>query len=177
MAVPPPTHPDADADPLLNPQRVTDLLLYRLSVVTRSTSLPLVRIFEGELGITRRHWHLLALLVENGATAPSKLAAMTGLDRPRISRAVAGLVERGLIERRATDRRPRLETTAAGRALYDTAMRRVRAINTALAATLDADERRAFDGMLARLQERARTLADEVARGAPAARRNRRTKG
>lgn len=167
-----------DSDRLLDPQRVTDLLLYRMSAVTRSTSLPLVRIFEGELGITRRHWHILALLVECGATAPSALARTSWLDRPRISRAVAGLVERGLVAREAMRGRSQtLHATEAGRSLYADAMRRVVAFNAALAATLDADERRALDSMLARLQDRARTLADDLTRGTPTAPRNRRRKG
>lgn len=186
-------------DPLADPRRVTDLLLYRMSVVTRCTSLPLVRIFEGEFGITRRHWHILALLVEHGAMPASRLATLCWLDAPRISRAVSGLSEKGLVARatdlagdpstdaatdsatdsatdaatdsaavHATPSRARhLVVTDKGLALYGRAMQRVSALNAELARTMSLEERQVFDGMLRRLQARALTLAEEVARTAP----------
>lgn len=159
----------------MHPTRVSELLLYRLSVVTRSTSLPLVRIFEGEFGITRHHWHMLALLVEHGAMQPSQLAALSWLDRPRVSRGLAGLIDKGLATRASDGGRVhRVQATAAGLDLYDKAMKRVAAFNAQLASVLSAKERSDFDQMLARLQSRALSLADEVARASPPAPRNRR---
>jgi DNA-binding MarR family transcriptional regulator len=163
--------PLENPDPLAEPRCVTDLLLYRMSVVTRSTSLPLVRIFEGEFDITRRHWHILALLVEHGAMPSSRLATLCWLDAPRISRAVSGLSEKGLVARTAgaagAARSRSLIVTDKGIELYGRAMQRVSALNAELARTMSLEERRAFDGMLRRLQARAMTLADEVARSAP----------
>jgi DNA-binding MarR family transcriptional regulator len=170
--------PRENPDPLAHPQRVTDLLLYRLSAITRSTSLPLVRIFEGEFGITRRHWHLLAVLVEQGAMPSARLATLCWLDRPRISRAVSGLRQKGLVAPAAGAGRARdLVVTDAGRQLYARAMQRVTAFNTELVRTLSAAERTQLDTMLRRLQERAATLADEVARTAPSAARHKGRRG
>lgn len=167
--------PSENPDPLANPQLVSDLLLYRMSVITRSTSLPLVRLFEGEFGITRRHWHMLALLVEHGAMPSSHLATLCWLDRPRISRAVSGLIEKGLVTRQGGAGNFRdLVVTAAGRHLHERAMQRVGALNRELASTLSLAERQLLDGMLTRLQERVADIAEQAARAAPSAGRNKR---
>jgi len=41
------SEPRANPDPLGQPQALADLLLYRLSVITRNGGLPMVRLFEG----------------------------------------------------------------------------------------------------------------------------------
>lgn len=162
-------------DPLADPQVVSDLLLYRMAVITRSTSLPLVRLFEGEFGITRRHWHMLALLVEHGAMPSSRLATLCWLDRPRVSRAVSGLIQKGLITRQAgAGRTQDLMVTEAGQQLYARAMRRVGALNAELACTLSLAERQLLDGMLTRLQAHVADISEQAARETPAAGRNKR---
>lgn len=167
--------PSENPDPLADPRRVADLLLYRMSVITRSTSLPLVRIFEGEFGITRRHWHMLSLLVEHGAMPSSRLATLCWLDRPSISRAVSGLVQKGLITRRGSASHSReLEVTEAGQQLYESAMQRVGALNGELARTLSLAERQSLDGMLTRLQSCVADIAERAARTAPISGRNKR---
>ncbi len=160
-------------DPLLDPRQVTDLLLYRLSAITRSTSLPLVRIFEGEFGITRRQWHLLAVLCEQGAMPSSRLVVVCRLDQPRVSRAVSGLLEKGLVARSAgTGRLRDLVTTDAGQGLYRQAMERVTAFNTELASTMTAAERQLLDDILGRLQSKVTAWSEAVARTAPPAARH-----
>ena len=57
------------------------------------------RIFEGGLGITRRHWHVLALVVEHGGLSPSQVSDLCWLDRPQASRALSGLIEQKLVQR------------------------------------------------------------------------------
>jgi DNA-binding MarR family transcriptional regulator len=167
--------PSENPDRLLHPQVVTDLLLYRLNVITRSASLPMVRLFEGELGITHRHWHMLALLVQHGAMPPSQLASLTWLDRPRISRAISGLVDKGLVQRAAGAARTRpVGVTDAGRRLYARAMQRVGAFNAQLALTMSGAERQLFDDCLRRLQSRVQQLTEEATRNTPPAPRNRR---
>jgi DNA-binding MarR family transcriptional regulator len=163
-------------DPLLEPQCVADLLLYRLSAVTRTMSRPLVRVFEGQLGITRRQWHVLALVIEhsgvvnpskaNTAVSPSQLVELAGLDRPRISRAVSDLVDKGLVMRAPAQGRQR--------GLHPVALDRVTELNAALAGALSAAQRKALHAILEQLAERAAHLADELTRRAPPAPRNRR---
>jgi DNA-binding MarR family transcriptional regulator len=162
-------------DPLLEPRCVTDLLLYRLSAVTRGMSRPLVRVFEGQLGITRRQWHVLALVVEHPAVSPSQLGDLAGLDRPRISRAVSDLVDQGLVERAPAQGRQRvLHPTAQGQALYRVALDRVAELNASLAGALSAAQRKALDTILDQLMKQTVQLAEELTRRAPPAPRNRR---
>lgn len=166
----PPTRPD----PFLQPACIADLLLYRMSVVTRSSSLPLVRLFEGELGITRRHWHVLALTVENESMTPAQIAANSWLDRPQISRGLDGLVKKGLIERQKLDSRSRqFVATAQGKALYQRAFERVARFNAELAGLLTAEERAALDRALTRLQSHILAISREVAETVPPVPRNR----
>lgn len=161
-------------DTLLNPERLDELLLYRLSIVTRSASRPMVRIFEGELGITRRHWHLLALVTEHGGLSPSCIGELAGLDRPRVSRAVADLRAMGLVERSAGRGRSHTVTvTDAGAAMYERAFARVAAFNASLASVISAEDRAVLDALLARLQQHALGLSEAVAQAAAPAARSR----
>jgi len=162
-----------NTDPLLRPQRLDDLLLYRLSVITRSASLPMVRLFEGELGITRRHWHVLALVAEHGSLSPSQIADLCWLDRPQVSRALAGLVEMGLLQRQPGVGRTRIEASDAGRMMYGRALQRVAAFNAELVSVLSAPQRAQLDAMLALLQAQVQGLSDATARTAMPARRSR----
>ncbi|WP_166652194.1 MarR family winged helix-turn-helix transcriptional regulator [Roseateles toxinivorans] len=152
---------------LKHPQQLEDLLMYRLTRVVRTCGLPLVRLFEGELGITRREWHVLALVVQEGALAPSRIAELCWLDRPRVSRAVGRLVERGLLSRQAAGRSALVRATAEGNALYARAMAEAGAFNEALVDDLDATEMAQLDALLNKLQSRAQTLRDAPMPGRP----------
>ena len=44
------------------PQGLDDLLLYRLSRLLGVAGAPVIRLCEGQFGITRREWRVLALL-------------------------------------------------------------------------------------------------------------------
>lgn len=166
--------PRENPDPLLRPGRLDELLLYRLSVITRGSSLPMVRIFEGGLGITRRHWHVLALVVEQGGLSPSQVSDLCWLDRPQASRALAGLIEQKLVRRLpGTGRSCLMQATEAGEQMYERAMAQVARFNAELIGVLGAEDRRQLDRLLSRLQDRVQTLAGDVARAAPQARRSR----
>nr|WP_316642591.1 MarR family transcriptional regulator [uncultured Roseateles sp.] len=154
-------------DGLKHPQQLEDLLMYRLTRVVRSCSLPLVRLFEGELGITRREWHVLALVVQEGELAPSRIAELCWLDRPRVSRAVGRLVDRGLLLRQAAGRSALLRATDQGKTLYARAMAEAGAFNQALADDLDTAELAQLDALLNKLQCRAQTLRDAPMPGRP----------
>ena len=114
-----------------------------------------VRLCEGQFGITRREWRLLAQLALKPGLSPSELASLASLDKARTSRAIGGLVDKGLLERRPLPRDRRqaeLALTAAGQALYDQLMPEVRRINRELLAPLSAAELEQLDGLLTRLQ-------------------------
>ena len=120
-----------------------------------------LRVCEGEFGIPRREWRLLAVLGEAGELQPSELATRAELDRARTSRALAGLQAKGLVERHAvaSDRRlARVALTQLGSALHSRMLPRVAAINAAVLTRLTDDDVVALDGLLSALQRQATLL-------------------
>jgi DNA-binding MarR family transcriptional regulator len=139
-------------------ETVNDLLLYRLGRLVSTGGSLVVRLCEGQFGITRREWRLLAQLALKPGLSPTELASLSSLDKARTSRAIGGLVDKGLLERRPLpqDRRQaELALTAAGQALYEQLMPEARRINRELLSVLGEAELAQLDGMLTRLQAHA----------------------
>lgn len=143
---------------------MNDLLLYRLGRVVVTAGSMVVRLCEGQYGITRREWRLLGQLAVHPRLAPTALAQSAQLDKARTSRAITSLVEKGLLERQvntADRRQAEVALTDAGRALYDQLMPRVRRLNHELLAALTGEEVTVLDGLLDRLQRRAQAMVNE----------------
>lgn len=148
------------------PQRLSELLNFRLQALMALSGAPVVRLLEGRYGITRREWRLLAWLAERGAMSPSELAASCQLDRARTSRAIGLLVAQGLASRTlvANDpRRARVALTPEGEHLYQQVFPQAVAIHTQLVEVLDDAQLRTLDTALALLTDRARVLNEQVA--------------
>lgn len=146
---------------LRDPKVLGDLLIYRLGRLYATAGAMTLRVCEGEFGIPRREWRLLAVLGEGRALQPSELAERAELDRARTSRALASLQARGLVERRtvASDRRLALVgLTDEGRTLHARMLPRMAAINGALLTPLTDDEVAALDSLLGALQQQATRL-------------------
>lgn len=133
---------------------------YRLAVLAETVSRSIARVYAERFDLSRDEWRVLAALGESGAMKTQAALLFTTLDKVQVSRAVARLEHRRLVEREAdpSDRRNRiLRLTAAGRSLYRRIVPLVRAREDYLLATLaDAERRaldRAIDGLLARARE------------------------
>lgn len=140
---------------LRDPQALGDLLIYRLGRLYATAGAMTLRVCEGEFGISRREWRLLAVLGEAGELQPSDLATRAELDRARTSRALAGLQAKGLVARRevARDRRLALvHLTELGRELHRRMLPRVAAINGAILAQLSDGDVAKLDLLLDVLQ-------------------------
>lgn len=85
--------------PMREPSRLEDLLSFQLHHLNGVGGAPVIRLLEGQYGITRREWRLLAHLRQSGELSPSDLAYEVRLDRARTSRAISDLLTKGLIER------------------------------------------------------------------------------
>lgn len=146
---------------LRHPEVLGDLLIYRLGRLYATAGAMTLRVCEGEFGIPRREWRLLAVLGEVGKLQPSELAIRVELDRSRTSRALAGLQAKGLVERHvvANDRRlAQVALTEQGHQLHARMLPRVAAINGALLALLSDADVAALDGLLDALQLQATQL-------------------
>jgi DNA-binding MarR family transcriptional regulator len=151
---------------LRRPQVLGDLLIYRLGLLYATAGAMTLRVCEGEFGVSRREWRLLAVLGEAGVLQPSELATRAELDRARTSRALAGLQAKGLVERQvvASDRRlAHVLLTDQGRALHARMQPRMAAINSAVLAPLDDDKVAALDALLGSLQQQATQLLGATA--------------
>lgn len=169
--------PEAPAMRLARPASLNDLLLYRLSRLLSVAGAPVIRLCEGNYGITRREWRILSLLSQEEGLLSSQLAERAQLDRARTSKAITSLVAKALIQRhtRAGDRRQTaLVLTDAGRALVQTLFPQVAQINRQVLAVLDEEEVNRLDAALQRLQAQAETLLAGAQDALPKADRRRR---
>lgn len=150
------------SDRLSQPQSIEDLLLYRLSCLLADAGGIVIRYCEGQFGITRREWRLLALLGAHGAMSSSELAQLAHLDRPRASRTITAMVDKKLISRVARPddaRQVTLAPTAAGEALYGEIFPLTKQVNLELLDALEDKEVAQLDDMLMRLEQRSRQMA------------------
>ena len=149
---------------LAQPEILDDLLLYRLSRLQAAAGGVVLRYCEGQFGITRREWRILAVLAARGPIGSSGLAEQAHLDRPRTSKAVTALVGKKLISRtsRAGDARHiQLALTPAGVALHSELFPLVSQINREVLAALEPGETAKLGEMLERLQQRADLMAGQ----------------
>ncbi|MGY8526361.1 MarR family winged helix-turn-helix transcriptional regulator [Paracidovorax citrulli] len=151
---------------LREPRDITELLNFRLAALVGASGAAVIRLCEGQYGVSRREWALLGLLAVRGAQAPSAIADQCHLDRTRVSRAITRLTAKGLVRRQTLDddrRRATVELTENGRALYEQLFHEVAAINQRLVQTLSNDELASLDALLTRLTEQADRVRREVA--------------
>lgn len=145
-----------------DPRSILDLVNYCFARFESYSGSLVTRMCEGEFGITRREWRFIALLASHGALAPSQLATQASLDRARTSKALALLMEKGLVERaavRGDGRRSEVRLSPQGQAVYDRIFPRVVEINLAMLAPLSEVERGELARMVALLQQRAEEVA------------------
>jgi len=152
-----PARPDAPAV-----DTIRDLLSYRIHRLANALSRGAALRYRREFDVSLMEWRILALL---GAFAPmtlKRLARESGLDKSQASRAVAGLVARGLVLRlpgQGDARELALRLSAEGERLQQGLMQAARERDAALRAALGATERAVLDAALDRLEATARRLA------------------
>jgi DNA-binding MarR family transcriptional regulator len=100
--------------------RLRHFLPYRLSLASNAVSDRVANVYQARFGLKIPEWRVIAVVAEQASATQAALVAATQMDKMTISRAVAALVERGLLARaRASDRRTlELALTAEGEALY-----------------------------------------------------------
>jgi DNA-binding MarR family transcriptional regulator len=147
------------------PRRYDDMLLYRINRLRAVGGGMVLRYCEGQFGITRREWVMLALLHDSGPISSSDLASRAELDKSATSKAVSGLLDKGLVERttRAGDRRfSQLSLTARGEGLHARVLPVVESITRRILAGLSQQEVALLDDMLGRMQVEAEALWAEA---------------
>ena len=136
---------------------LADFLPYQLSVASNAVSRAVATGtgYEARFGLTAAEWRVLAVVTAAGNPAQADLIAATGMDKMTISRAVAGLATRRLIDRvrDVADRRTlRLSPTGEGRRIHDIVAPQALEVEAQLLASLTAAEARALRAALAKLR-------------------------
>jgi DNA-binding MarR family transcriptional regulator len=129
-------------------------LPYRLSVLSNRISQTIADLYARRFGIGITEWRVIAVLGRLPGLSASGVAERTAMDKVAVSRALARLMERGLVQRdtHGDDRRRSvLELSDAGYRIYDDVVPLALARERALLAHLDDDERRSLDALLDKL--------------------------
>ena len=150
--------------PLQAPLRTLELenfLPYRLSVLAQIVSESLHDLYAGPFDLTVTQWRVMAALGRFAPLTASDVGQRIVMDKVAVSRAVAGLMTRGLVER-ATDRNDRrrasLRLSARGRGMHARIVPLARDYEERLYAALSPQERQAFNSLSDRLFARAEAL-------------------
>jgi DNA-binding MarR family transcriptional regulator len=158
---PNPTKIDRAATKAAEPELVLEAFLpYRLSVLSNRVSGAIGAVYASRFKLGIAEWRLMAALGRFGPMSANEVADRTAMDKVRVSRAVARMVENGLLERTldASDRRrSMLSLSPSGRAIRAEIVPLALAIERRLMSVLDAAERATFDRLLEKLESSAAT--------------------
>ncbi len=125
-------------------------LPYRLAVAAARVSARFSARYAA-YGLSMPQWRVLAALGSFGQTHATQLIGLTMMDKVKVSRAVAGLEEAGLLRRRvdhADARRGLLALTPKGAGLYAKLAPLAQVMNAELLAELPPDTHAALDRAL-----------------------------
>jgi DNA-binding MarR family transcriptional regulator len=142
-----------------------DYLPYRLSVAANAVSDLIARAYRTRFGLSVPQWRLIAVLGEDGPATQQALCARTLMDKVTVSRAAAGLSERGLVSRtpnEADGRSHRLGLTARGDALYADVVPSALAYEAKVLEAFTPVELQTAHVLLRRMEAAARALTAEV---------------
>jgi len=139
---PPVTHAELDLE---------HFLPYRLSVLSNRISQNIADSYARRFGIGITEWRVIAVLGRHPGLSANGVAERTAMDKVAVSRALARLMERALVQRdtHGDDRRRSvLELSESGYRIYDEVVPLALARERALLAHLDEAERRQLDALL-----------------------------
>jgi DNA-binding MarR family transcriptional regulator len=145
----------------LQPLELERFLPYRLSVLAQLVSESLHDLYAGPFDLAVTEWRVMAALGRFAPLTASEVGQRIVMDKVAVSRAVARLMERGLVERTAdrTDRRRApLRLSARGRGIHARIVPLALEYEARLYEVLSAEERRQFDALSNRLFIHAQAL-------------------
>ncbi len=136
-------------------------LPYRLSVLAQLVSESLHDLYAEPFGLSVTQWRVMAALGRFAPLTASEVGQRIVMDKVAVSRAVAGLMKRDLIER-ATDlndrRRASLRLSAKGRAMHAQIVPLALGYEAELYEALSPEERETLNSLCDRLFAHAKLL-------------------
>ena len=137
---------------------------YRLSVLSNTISRSIARLYAEQFGLSIPEWRVMAVLGRFGPLSANEVCDRTATDKVGVSRAVARLVENGLLHRTTDEcdrRRSVLRLSRRGREVHDRIVPIARQREARILEVLSPDESAQLDRLLSKLQARAQRLARE----------------
>ena len=131
-------------------------LPYRLSVLSNRVSQTIAGAYARRFGLGITEWRVIAVLGRYPGLSANAVAGRTAMDKVAVSRSVARLLDRGLLQRDIHDddrRRSVLELSQDGYRIYDEVVPVALEYERRLLAPLDADERVQLDRLMQKLGE------------------------
>ena len=129
-------------------------LPYRLSLLSNRISQTIADLYAERFGIGVTEWRVIAVLGRFSGLSANEVAERTAMDKVAVSRAVARLLERGLIERDTHGddrRRSMLALSPAGRQVYETVAPLVNEMEQRLMSVFSAEEQQVLEKLIDRL--------------------------
>jgi DNA-binding MarR family transcriptional regulator len=132
-------------------------LPYRCNNLAEQISVSLSRIYVDKFGISIPGWRILVTLAEYGELGAKEVARLTSMDKVRVSRAVANLMNQGLLSRRVSETDSRatlLSLSPDGRDLFERIAPEALAWEQQLLAPLSKSEQQSLSRILDKLEGR-----------------------
>ena len=136
-------------------------LPYRLSVLSNRISQDIAQLYQEQHQIGVTEWRVIAVLGRNPGLSARDVAERTAMDKVAVSRALANLDKRGLIQRETHGgdrRRSVLGLSPSGLAIHDDIAPKALAYEAKLLAAISTEERQALDRLLTRIAEMDRVV-------------------
>jgi DNA-binding MarR family transcriptional regulator len=143
--------PATDAHALLD---LEHFLPYRLSVLSNRISQTIAETYAARFGIAIPEWRVIAVLGRHPGLSANGVAERTAMDKVAVSRTIARLLERGVVQRdtHGDDRRRSvLELSQTGYGIFDEVVPLALARERALLAHFNEEDRRQLDVLLSKL--------------------------
>ena len=131
-------------------------LPYRLSILSNRISQTISGLYGQRFGLAVTEWRIMAILGRYPDLSAGEVAERTAMDKVAVSRALARLLERGLVQRDthgADRRRSVLELSPVGYTVYDEVAPMALECERQLLVNLDEADRAQLDILLAKLAD------------------------
>ncbi|KCZ48914.1 hypothetical protein HY17_14640 [Hyphomonas sp. CY54-11-8] len=146
-------------EPSRTPQlRLREFLPYRLSVLSNTISRRIAELYDREFGLSIWQWRVMAVTGDTPGISATEIGQRTAMDKVAVSRAVAGLIEVGYLERKSSEedaRRSMLFLTPAGKSVYDDIVPMAMSEEQALESVLTPEERQELTRLMEKLAQSA----------------------
>ncbi len=140
---------------------LTHFTPYRMYTLSRDVSGTLAEIFLIRFGLSIYEWRCVAVLGNYQPLSANDICDRANMDKVQVSRALAKLVENGLVIRnqnRNDRRRSRLRLSAKGKRIYEKIIPLAKSWEAKLLSALTDAEQQQLDRIILKLQHRVEEL-------------------